>query len=193
VLVTRDSRPLSLSICAAALSFSPITIPLEWNNYVVLLCVFFGVTKASYHRKTGDSFVVDLLSFELSRHLFENNPQRIKFQNKSWQKQLDDVAAVVTSSGMIVLIAFVPAYCFLTFMSFFIKFHTATMVPYGKWLFVFAVILGSGLFMAWRWILTTGLLFVLLVITNEVYIHGLSTPELLARLGVNLSHNLLSL
>jgi len=139
------------------LSFSPITIPLEWNNYVVLLCVFFGVTNASYHRKTGDSFVVDLLSFELSRPLFENNPQRITFQNKSWGEQLDDFAAVVTSSGMIIVIAFVPTYCFLTFMSFFIKFHTATMVPYGKWLFILAVILGSGLFIAWRWILTTGL------------------------------------
>ena len=44
---------------AWAFGRSPIAIPLEWDNYVVLLCLSFSVTNVSYHKKTGRLFISD--------------------------------------------------------------------------------------------------------------------------------------
>lgn len=175
-----------------ALSWSPIQIPDEWNNYIVLLCVVFGVTNASYRRKTGNSFIADVLSFGLSHSLYDGDQQRPKFLDKGWQERLDDLAAIVTTSAVIFVIALLPAYCFLLFMSFFISIQTAAIVAYGKWPLIFAVIVGAGPFFAWRWVLSIGLLFVLLVVGNEVYLHQ-SASELIAVIGLSLSHNFFSL
>jgi hypothetical protein len=110
-----------------------------------------------------------------------------KSLNKGWQEKLDDLAAIVTGCAMIVVIGLIPALCFLTFMSFFVLFHTATIVAYAKWPLIIAAIVGSGLFIAWRWIVGTALLFALLVVDNELYIHWLATSKLIARLGGGLS------
>ena len=80
---------------------------------------------------------------------------------------------------MFVVVALVAGCCFLTFMSFFISLHTATIVPYGKWLLMLAVVIGSGPLFAWRWMLSIGSFFVLLVVCNELYAHRLAT-ELVA-------------
>jgi hypothetical protein len=105
---------------AWAFSWSPISIPLEWDNYIVLLCLFFSVTSVSYRRKTGKSFIADVLSFGLSRPFYDADPQRPKSLNKCWQEKLDDLAAIVTGCAMIVVIGLLPALCFLTFMSVFV-------------------------------------------------------------------------
>jgi hypothetical protein len=160
-----------------AFSWSPIRIPAEWNNYIVLMCVCFGVASVSYRRKTGNSFIADLLVFDLSRH--RDDPDKPLYLGKGWQEKLDDLAAVVTSSAMFVVVALVAGCCFLTFMSFFISLHTATIVPYGKWLLTLAVVIGSGPLFAWRWMLSIGSFFVLLVVCNELYTHRLTT-ELVA-------------
>jgi hypothetical protein len=90
---------------------------------------------------------------------------------------------------LIVVIALFPAYCFLKFMSFFISLHTDAIVAYAKWPLLVAVVVGSGCFIAWRWIFGIALLFALLVAGNEAYLHWLATTELLG----GFSHNLSSL
>jgi hypothetical protein len=173
-----------------AFSSSPFHIPNEWNDYIVLICVVFSIASASYRRKTDNSFIADLLSFDLSRH--RNDPQKPLYLGKSFQEKIDDLAAVITSSAMFVVVVLVAACCFLMFMSFFISINTTTTVSYGKWPLILAVIVGSGPFFAWRWILSIGLLFSLLVLGNGVYLHP-SASELIAVLGTSLSHNLFSL
>jgi hypothetical protein len=162
---------------AWAFGWSPIAIPLQWDNYVVLLCVFFIVTSASYRRRTSRWFITDLLSFGLSRSLYEDDP--LRSLNKSWQSHIDDAAAVVTGCAMVVVIGLLPAYCFLTFMSFFVSLHTATIVAYGKWPLILAVVVGSGFLISWRWLVSIGLLFALLVVGNGVYLHWLATYKFL--------------
>jgi hypothetical protein len=162
---------------AWAFGRSPIAIPLEWDNYVVLLCVSFSVTSVSYRRRTGRWFIADLLSFGLSRSLSEDDP--LHSLNKTWQAHIDDLAAIVTGCATIVVIGLVPAYCFLTFMSFFVSLHTATIVAYGEWSLILAVVIGSGFLISWRWLLSIGLLFALLVLGNAAYLHWLATSGLL--------------
>ena|ERR1700683_103929 len=160
-----------------AFSWSPIHIPGEWHNYIVLVCIFFSVANSSYRRKTDNSFIADLLTFELSR--YRSDSHKPIYVGKGWQEKLDDLAAVVTSSAMFVVVVLAAGGCFLMFMSFFISIHTATMVSYGKWPLILAVIIGSGPFFAWRWILSAGLLFVLLAVGDELYLHR-SGSELVA-------------
>jgi hypothetical protein len=162
---------------ALAFSRSPIAIPFEWDDYVVLLCVFFSVTNVSYRRRTGRSFITDLLSFGVSRSLYEVALPRSL--SKGWQTRIDDLAALVTGCAAVALIALLPAYCFLSFMSFFVSFHISTIVAYGKWPLVLTLIVGSGFLIAWRWLLTIGLLFALLMVGNGVYLHWLGGSEFL--------------
>ncbi len=162
---------------AWAFARSPIAVPLEWDNYVVLLCVSFTVTSVSYQRRTGRWFITDLLSFGLSRSLYESDP--LRSLDKGWQAHIDDVAAVVTGCATIVVIGLLPAYCFLTFMSFFVSLHTATIIAYGKWSLVLAMVIGSGFLISWRWLLSIGLLFALLVVGNVVYLHWLAAYKFL--------------
>ena len=117
------------SLLLKLVSWSPIQIPDEWNNYIVLLCVVFGVTNASYRRKTGNSFIADVLSFGLSHSLYKGDQQRPTFLDKGWQERLDDLAAIATTSAVIFVIALLPAYCFLLFMSFFISIQIAPRHP----------------------------------------------------------------
>jgi hypothetical protein len=162
---------------AWAFGWSPIAIPLEWDNYVALLCVSFTVTNVSYHRKTGRWFITDLLSFGLPRSPYEDD--RLQSLSRDWQANVDNLAAVVTGCATIVVIGLLPAYCFLAFMSFFVSLHTATIVAYGKWPLIFAVVVGSGFLISWRWLLSIGLLFALLVVGNGVYLHWLAGPGFL--------------
>jgi hypothetical protein len=160
-----------------AFGWLPIAIPLGWDNYVVLLCVLFSVTNVSYHRKTGRWFIADLLSFGLSRPFYEGD--RLRSLSKDWQANIDDLAAVVTGSATVVLIGLVPAYCFLSFMSFFVSLQTALIVAYVKWPLIFAGVVGSGFLISWRWLLSIGLLFALLVVGNGVYLHWLAASKVL--------------
>jgi hypothetical protein len=162
---------------AWAFGWSPIAVPLEWDNYVILLCISFSVTNVSYHRKTGRLFITDLLSFGLSRSLHGDN--QFQSLSKDWQTNLDQLAAIVTGCATIVVIGLLPAYCFLSFMSFFVSLHTATIVAYGKWPLIFAMVVGSGFLISWRWLLSIGLLFALLVVGNGVYLHWLARSEFL--------------
>jgi hypothetical protein len=64
-------------------------------------------------------------------------------------------------------------------MSFFVSLHTATIIAYGKWPLIFALVVGSGFLITWRWLLSIGLLFALLVVANGVYLHWLARSEFL--------------
>jgi hypothetical protein len=166
-------------------SRSPIHIRSQWNDYIVLLCVVFVITNAGYYRRTDKLFITDLLSFGLSRSIEQGNPHL----SKSWQARVDDLGAFLTGCAAVVVIGLLPAYCFLTFMSFVISFHTNEIVAYAKWPLIVVVVVGSGFLIAWRWLLSVGLLFALLVVGNEAYLHWLATTELLTKF----SHNLFSL
>ncbi|MGA8615747.1 MAG: hypothetical protein WB760_29515 [Xanthobacteraceae bacterium] len=145
-------------------SRSPVHIRSEWNDYLVLLCVVFIITNVGYYRRVGKLFTTELLSFALSRSLDQRDPHL----SKSWQARVDDLAAFLTGCAMVVVISFLPVYFFLTFMSFFISLDTNAIVAYAKWPLLFAVVVGSGCFIAWRWIFGIALLFALLVAGNEV-------------------------
>jgi len=158
---------------------SPIRIRSGWNDYIVLVCVVFLITNVGYYRRTGKLFITDLLSFSLSRSLAQGDP----YLRESWQATVDDLAAFVTGCiTVVVVISLFSALCFLTFMSFFVSFDTAVIVAYAKWALILAAIPSSGLFIAWRWIVGTALLFALLAVGNELYIHWLATTDFLARL-----------
>jgi hypothetical protein len=103
--------------------------------------------------------------------------------------KVDGLAAVITGCVLIVVIALLPAYCLLKFMSFLISLQTNAIVAYAKWPLAFAVVVGSGCFIAWRWVFGIAFLFALLVAGNEAYLHWFATTELLA----GFSHNLFSL
>ncbi|MGA8612692.1 MAG: hypothetical protein WB760_13550 [Xanthobacteraceae bacterium] len=156
-------------------SRSPIHIRSEWYDYIVLLCVVFIITNVGYYRRIGKLFITDLLSFGLSRSLDQGDPNL----KKSWQARVDDLGAFLTGCSTVAVISLLPAYGFLTFMSFFISLHTNAIVAYAKWPLVAAVVVGSGCLIAWRWLLTIGLLFALLVVGNGVYLHWLATPQFL--------------
>lgn len=167
------------------LSLSPIRIPSELNDYIVLSFVIFVITNAGYHQRLGKLFVADLLSFSLGRSLEQSDPHL----DKSWQAQFDGIAGTITACAMTVLVCLLPGYCFLTFISFFLPDLAPRIEAYAQWPFIIAAIVSSGLLVAWRWVMITGLLFASLVLGNEVYLHWLATTELLARL----SHQVLSL
>jgi hypothetical protein len=159
---------------AWAFSRSPMHIRSWWHDYLVFLCVVFIITNTGYFRRTGKLFLTDLLSFGLSRSLEPSDPHL----SKSWQAKIDDLGAFVTGCATIVVIGLLPVYCFLKFMSFFILLHTNSIVAYAKWPLVIAVVVGSGIIIAWRWILGIALLFGLLVVSNEAYLHWLAMTSL---------------
>jgi hypothetical protein len=162
---------------------SPIHIPPEWNDYIVLSFVVFVITNAGYYQRIGKLFVADLLSFGLGSSLDPSDPHL----SKNWQAQVDDLAAFITACAMAVLVGLLPAYCFLTFMWFFLPDLPPRIEVYAQWPFIIAAIVSSGIVVAWRWVMINGLLFASLLIGNELYVHWLGTTELLARF----SHNLL--
>jgi hypothetical protein len=162
-------------------SLSPTHIPSRWNDYIVLWSVVFIVTNVSYYRRSDKLFITDLLSFGLSRSIERGDPHL----SKNWQVRADGLAAFVTGGSLIVVIALLPAYCFLKFMSFFISLHTNAIVAYAKWPLLISAGVGSGCFIAWRWIFGIALLFALLVACNGAYLHWLATTELLS----GFSHN----
>jgi hypothetical protein len=148
----------------------PIRIRSDWNDYIVFLCVVFIITNVGYRRRTGKLFVTDLLSFGLSRSLAQGDSDL----SKSWQARFDDLGAFVTGCATVVVISLLPAYCFWTFMSFFISLNADAFVSYAKWPLVVDVVVGSGCFIAWRWILGLAFLFALLTVGDEAYLHWLA-------------------
>jgi hypothetical protein len=151
-------------------SRSPIGIRSEWNDYIVFLCLVFIITNVGYYRRAGKLFITDLLSFGLSRSLDPGNPHL----GKSWQARVDDLGAFVTGCATAVVIGLLPAYFFWTFMSFFISLNTNTFVSYAAWPVLVAVVVGSGCLISWRWILSIALLFALLMVGDEAYLHWLT-------------------
>jgi hypothetical protein len=178
----------------------PLDIPAEWHNTILLLGVVFSVSNVGYRRRTGKVFVVQTLM--LLPRLFTPISAILKEGPKWYQKsdyhpidpslpfaeKLDQTSFIFTEvcfSSVVILFGVEHLYEFLVanfpvtnrldvIATKILQGHTKLALVLFLALFMGA----AGAAIAWRWILTTALLFTVLVVANYYYVQWLAVAAI---------------
>ncbi len=166
-------------------NWSPIHFPPEWHNYIVLGCVMFSITNIGYWRRTGRTYLFDALTFGFMRRPFPKSVTRLDMMALVATVAFSLIFMVSTCAVLMWFCMKVPAPLFWcrplsekcdswAFLGYLME-GLMSLPRLTQSLLVAAFILGfTGPLIAWRWILSTTLLFVALVSVNEIYVHWLA-------------------
>jgi hypothetical protein len=122
----------------------PFHIPPGWHDPVVLFLILFSVTNVGVRRRTGRTAI------------------SIAFQ--TWREAGEEIWTLI---AMAFVFVFIPA------ISILVGEGSVDELFSGVGLIIFLIFLG-GLFLAWRWVLTTVAIFCALIVANYIYLHWLA-------------------
>ena len=166
-------------------SLLPFRIPPEWHDCIVLVCILFSVTNIGFYKKTGKIFPFQMLkSFvalldDLSESAIRRDFPRLKHQ-------IDGIAVfnryerILWQVSLVMFIIYWTLYLIvgltsvgLLFFGSASEYRLALPLPMRiPFVISSAVVIFFflGGFLAWRWVLKTAALFLVLCVTNYFYI-----------------------
>lgn len=164
----------------------PFRIPKEWHDYVVLGFIFFSVGNVGYYRRTGHVFL-----YEIVKMFGPRSPSVLEELEGTNLGMADKLAIRISfflagGAAVVGLIAYMSVgiigFIILIWCIYYWVIGRSTDYLQGVFLFIIltelacgmvAAIFGTGLLLAWRWIIGTAVLFCALVGVNEIYVHWL--------------------
>jgi hypothetical protein len=165
--------------------FLPFQVPPEWHNFVVIGAIIFSVTNIGFYRRTGKIFALQLifilfLIVAAVTQFLPWLPEGPKLLTSKGHVEPPSAAATIDDAALLITEICLPAGLLLigTLPIIYVAFLTInvelTYLFYvGEIIGMICVTIGTGVLIAWRWIIGTSLVFSVLIAVNEIYIHCL--------------------